>query len=53
MCYFGEEIDNEDPVESDDIGRRANISFGQNCKSILLALPTESKLLLVVLMDRY
>jgi hypothetical protein len=34
-------------------GRRVNISLRQNCEGILLALPTESKLLLVVLMDRY
>jgi hypothetical protein len=31
-------------------GRRVNIYFRQNCEGILLALPTESKLLLVILM---
>jgi hypothetical protein len=30
-------------------GRRVNISLRQNCEGILMALPTESKLLLVIL----
>jgi hypothetical protein len=34
-------------------GRRVNISLRQNRKDILLAMPTKSKLLQVVLMGRY
>ena len=34
-------------------GKRVNISLKENSEDILLALTSESKLLLVVLMDRY